>query len=353
MNRQSNRARARACFQRPVPFNVVAVALCFAAAGCSEDADDDEGFIAGDSGSIEVLAEGFDVPTTVALRGGTAWVPQGQFNALLSMGMTAPTLPFEVSSVSVDGGLGSATIELPGDDFYPEGITAAPNGDLYVGSVFTGEIVKVPAGSTSAAVFAPVGVLERGALGLLVDEERELLWVCDSNLGANRPGGALVGLSLSQAEEQVRHELPAATFCNDILLERDGDILFTETFTGRVYRVASDDALTDDSAQVYIADATIEPPMPGAFGANGLALVGGRLFVAVTSKGTLVRFDLSAADPASTASVVELSEGSESDVPLSGPDGIIRLSDSELLVVENGFALPNEERLIKITFDPE
>lgn len=353
MNRRYNRARARARFQRPEPFSVLTVALCFAALGCSDD-DEEPAFIAGDSGSVEVLAEGFDVPTTVALRGSTAWVPEGQFNALLSMGAMAPTLPFEVSSVSVDGGRGSASITLPGDDFYPEGITAAPNGDLYVGSVFTGEIVKVPAGSTTAASFTPVGVLERGAVGLLVDDERDLLWVCDTNLGANRPGGALVGLSLDDgSEEQVRHELPAGSFCNDILIERDGDILFTETFVGRVYRIASANALTADSAQVYIEDDTIEPPMPGAFGANGLALVGGRLFVAVTSKGTLVRFDLGASEPASTASVVELREGSASDVLLSGPDGITRLSDSELLVAANGFFDPSEPSLIKITFDPE
>jgi sugar lactone lactonase YvrE len=352
MTRSFHRTRAR--YLRHATYASIIAALCLGAAGCSDDADD-EAFVAGDSGSIEVLGEGLDVPTTVALRGETAWVPEGQFNALLSMGMMAPTLPFEVSSVDVDGGLGAAKIELPGDDFYPEGITAAANGDLFVGSVFTGEIVRVPAGSTTAAVFTPVGVLERGAVGLLVDGARDLLWVCDTNLGdSTKAGGALVGLSLSDgSEELVRHELPAGSFCNDILIERDGDILFTETFTGLVYRIASANALTDDSAQVYIEDETIAPPMPGTFGANGLALVGGRLFVAVTSKGTLVRFDLGAADPASTASVVDLREGSDSDVLLSGPDGILRLSDSELLVVANGFFDPSQPSLIKVTFDPE
>jgi hypothetical protein len=333
-----------------------ALLSCLAAVGCSDDDDDEGDVIAGDTGTITVLAEGLDVPTTVAVRAGNAWVPEGQFGALLSMGMTAPTLPFKVRSISLSGGgINATSITLPGDTFYPEGITAGPNGDLYVGSVFTGEIVKVPNASTTPAVFAAAGgVMQRGALGLLVDEDRELLWACDSNLGdATKTGGALVGIELADGTEAVRHELPANSFCNDILLEADGDLLFTETFTGLVYRIPAARALTPDSAQEWLRDETIAPPMPGAFGANGLALVGGRLFISVTSKGTLVRVDPDAADPASTATVVSLSEGSASDVVLSGPDGILRLSNSELLVVENGFAGDGKERLIKVTFDPE
>jgi hypothetical protein len=329
---------------------------CLAAVGCSDD-DDDDDVIAGDSGTLSVLAEGLDVPTTVAIRAGNAWVPEGQFNSLLSamMAMPPPTLPFRVRSISLEGdGINATSIALPGDTFYPEGIAAAANGDLYVGSVYTGEIVKIPNASTTPAVFAPVGVLQRGATGLRVDEERGLLWACDSHLGdATKPGGALVGLALADGEEQVRHELPAATFCNDILIESDGDILFTETFVGRVYRIAAGNALTPNSAQVWLADETIEPPMPGAFGANGLALVGGRLFISVTSKGTLVRVDPGAANVASTATVVNLTEGTMSNALLSGPDGILRLSNTELLVVENGFAMPGNERLVKVSFDPE
>jgi sugar lactone lactonase YvrE len=356
MNACVRRARSRASFTRVHTLACVAALLsCLASVGCSDD-DDDAEVIAGDTGTISVLAEGLDVPTTVAVRAGNAWVPEGQFNALLSPMMSIPpALPFDVRSISLEGdGINSTSIRLPGDDFYPEGITAAPNGDLYVGSVFTGEIVKIPNASTTPVVFAPVGVMQRGATGLLVDEDRELLWACDTNLGdATKPGSALVGLSLDDGTVEVRHELPAVSFCNDILLEPDGDILFTETFAGRVYRIAAADALTPDSADVWLADATIEPPMPGTFGANGLALVGGRLFIAVTSKGTLVRVDPTAADPASTATVVNLTEGTTTNAPLSGPDGILRLSDDELLVVENGFAAPGNERLVKVTFDPE
>jgi len=268
---------------------------------------------------------------------------------------TTPPDPFRVRSIPVTGGGPSATsIDLPGDAFYPEGITAAPNGDLYVGSVSTGKIERVPAGSTTAAEFLAAGVLERGAVGMTVDTARGLLWVCDSTLPTtDGPGGALVGLALADATEKVRHELPDGSFCNDVIVEADGDLLVTETFVGQVFRIASGSALTADSAELWLTDPFIAPP-PMGFGANGLAMVGGRLFIANTSGAKLVRLDPNAADPKSTLSVVTLREAggpATAAVTLSGPDGITRLSDTELLVVENGFGGPGLTRLVLVTFD--
>jgi sugar lactone lactonase YvrE len=255
-------------------------------------------------------------------------------------------------------GVQDTSIDLPGPDYYPEGIAAnLATGDLYIGSVLNGTIVKVPNASHIAEPFLPgvPEVLERGAFGLRIDNARRMLWVCDSNLGATpaRPGGTLVGISTYEKTVLVRHELPEGSICNDILVDPSGAIFFTETAFGRIYRVAPELALVDGSAQLWLDDPALAPPLPTQFGANGIALAGGRLFIANTSAGTLLRVDPSAEDPASTVSVVTLTEAGVSPVVLSGPDGVFELSDTKLLVVENGLGDPGLRRLIEIQLDPE
>jgi hypothetical protein len=95
----------------------------------------------------------------------------------------------------------------------------------------------------------------------------------------------------------------------------------------------------------------IAPPAAGQLGANGLAIAGGILFVSNTFAGTLVRFDLGAADVAGSEQIVNLSEGNVASAILSGPDGVQALSDTSLLVVENGFAGAGNNRLSLITLD--
>jgi len=67
----------------------------------------------------------------------------------------------------------------------------------------------------------------------------------------------------------------------------------------------------------------------------------------------LVRFDLNAADVAATATNVVISEGGVANVVLSGPDGLLPLSDTELLVVENGFAGAGLNRVVRVTLDAQ
>ena len=316
--------------------------------------------IAGDTGSIRVLASGMDTPTTVAVRNGIAWVPEGQFTHFPTLGGDGTPGPFQVRSVYLNGdGLRDVSIQLLAPDYYPEGIAAnLATGDLYIGSILNGTILRVPNASTEVEEFLPAvpEVLQRGAFGLRVDNGRRVLWVCDSNLGATpaRPGGTLVGINYSDASLAVRHELPEGSICNDILVDPEGNVFFTETAFGRVYRIPAELALVDNSAELWLEHPALEPPMPMQFGANGIALAGSRLFIANTSAGTLVRVDPSAADPASSVSVVALSEAGVPDpVTLSGPDGVFELSDTQLLVVENGFGGSGLRRLIEIQLDPE
>jgi sugar lactone lactonase YvrE len=347
--------RARVCrggATLAVSFSCLGLAL-----GCSEA--EPEPVIAGDTGSIRVLANDMDTPTTVAVRNGIAWIAEGQFTHLPTRGGDDLPGPFQVRSVALNSKIQKdIRIDLPGPDYYPEGIAAnLATGDLYIGSVLSGAIVKVPNASTKAEVepFVPPvpELLERGAFGLRVDNARRILWVCDSNLGATpaRPGGTLVGINTGDGSVAVRHELPPDSICNDILVDPSGAIFFTETHFGGIYRIAPDLALVENSAELWLEHEALAPPTPEQFGANGIALAGGRLFIANTSAGTLVRVDPNDPFPEFSVSLVTLSENDESPVLLSGPDGVLALSGTRLLVVENGFGGAGLRRLIEIRLD--
>jgi hypothetical protein len=306
--------------------------------------------VPGATGTITVLQNGgFLNPTTVAVRDGVAFVPEGQLSKLPAVGNV-----FRVFTVALDGsGIIANNIRLPDADFYPEGISLNPvTNDQFLGSIFQGTIVRIPNGSTQPRLFsgrAP-GVLQRGAVGTRVDNARNLLWVCDTNLGANIAGGTVVGLDLTSAQVVVTHELPANSFCNDIILDEDGSLFVAESLVGELFRIDTAQALTPNSAVSFLVSPELAPPAAGQFGANGLALVDGILFVSNTFQGTLVRVD--PANPADVA-IVTLTEGGNASALLSGPDGVLPISDTEVLVVENGFIGVNPNRLIKVTFDPE
>jgi sugar lactone lactonase YvrE len=342
---KGSRAFARATMAIPL------LACAGLSVACSGDAADDD-VIAGDSGEVRALMQGLDVPTTVAVRDGIAWVPEGQLDHYVG-GNTEPPAPFRVVSLSLeDRRARSETISLPGADAFPEGIAAAADGTLFIGSIATGKIWRVAEGSTEAEEFVADGVLARGALGMKVDERRDILWVCDSN-PAGPAGGSIVGINLSDAEVAVRHDMSGNALCNDIVVDPAGNLWATDSFGGSIYRVPAAVASSNAAASLWLTHPLLQVA-PGGFGANGIALAGHRLFVSVTGPGTLVRIDPSSDEPEDTIETVTLIErGASGSVTLSGPDGVYALSSTELLVVENGFADPSVPRLIEVTLDPE
>ena len=340
----------------------------------------------GPSGTVTVLdddAEGLQNPTTAAVRGSDLWVVNGQLAPLFNPAAVL-NLPFNIVSIPLAGGdIGATDIVLPGDDFFPEGIAAAADGTLYVGSVTQGVVLRIAATATEpdADPFVEAGVAERGVIGLTVDEARSTLWFCDSSPTA--PGGAIVGVDLETGVETVRHAMPdpivpggadagappdasdagtdagdagsgdagtvaapaaPATFCNDLIVA-GGDIFATDT-SGRIFRVPSDDVDVDDSAEVWLENPSALPA--GGFGPNGIDLVGDTLIIA--SNGALLAVDPDSNNPAAALRTVTLSEGGAPGT-LCGPDGLQTVpgSDDEIIVVENGFCTPARERVVKVT----
>ena len=307
--------------------------------------------VPGNTGVIAVLADGFRNPTTVAVKNGVALVAEGQLARLGFLGGLFQAFPVSLQGAGVIADR-ALRVQLPGNDFFPEGIAVDPQtNDIFVGSIFNGIIEKFPNGQQRQQFAGRVGTgtLTRGALGLRVDNARNLLWACDSSLAV--AGGTVTGIDLTSRQVVVTHELPAGSLCNDIVLDAASNLLVTETLVGQVFRIDAANALTANSAQLFLATPEIAPPAAGQLGANGLAIAGGILFVSNTFAGTLVRFDLNAADVAGSVQVVNLTEGNVASAILSGPDGVLSISDTQLLVVENGFAGAGNNRLSLITLD--
>jgi hypothetical protein len=323
-------------------------------------------------GTVTVLnadAAALNGPTTAAIRDTNLWVVNGQLSEL---GGT-PLLPFNVVSVPLAGGaVGATSIALPGATFFPEGIAAAADGTLYVGSVGLGSIVRIPAGSTTpdADEFVEVGVAERGVIGLTVDETRGLLWFCDSNPTGAAPGGDLVGVGLDTGLEEIRHALPdrgavadadagadagdagdaggagAPTFCNDVIVDGTGNVFATDS-SGRVFRVPAANATVANSATVWLDDPAIT--VVGSFGANGIDIVGDHMIIA--SNGRLVAVDAASNTPASTLRILNLTEAGAA-VTLCGPDGLQAVPNTnDIVVVENGSCTAGRERVVRVTLD--
>ncbi|HVZ34904.1 MAG TPA: hypothetical protein VG963_20900, partial [Polyangiaceae bacterium] len=144
-------------------------------------------------------------PTTAALRGNTLFVVNGQLDQFPS---GQPVLPFDVVSLPVSGGSLGDSIALPGNAFFPDGIAAAPDGSLFIGSLNEQTILRVADGSTTpdSTPFVSKGIARNGVMGLTVESgDRHLLWFCDSN--PTQRGAALVGVNLDSGTQAVRHEL--------------------------------------------------------------------------------------------------------------------------------------------------
>jgi hypothetical protein len=325
-------------------------------------------------GTITVLnddAEALQGPTTAAIRETDLWIVNGQ---LAELGGN-PSLPFNVVSVPLAGGpVDSFRVNLQGDDFFPEGIAASSDGTLYIGSVTLGTILRVTPNSVlpDRDAFVAPGIALRGVIGITVDEDRDMVWFCDSNPTGAAPGGDIVGVDIDTGLERIRHAMPdplvdgvepdadagaaadagdagapagASTFCNDLIVAPDGDIFATDS-SGRVFRVDESAAEEENSARVWLESPAIT--VPNGFGANGIDVVGDHLII--SSNDTLVAVDPESDDPASTVQVLSLSEDG-AQATLCGPDGLqtVPNSTNRLVVIENGFCDAQRERVIMVT----
>lgn len=232
-------------------------------------------------------------------------------------------------------------IELPGDTFYPEGITSTIDGTLYVGSIATGQIVRVTPCETEVETFVDAGTTTRNVVGMLVDDAAGLLWVCDSDATFTTPP-VLQAYDLATADLVAAHDFGVVGFCNDIALGVDGSLYATDSAGARVVRVAAADRLLDTPVETWSTDPEYAVA-PGEFGVNGIALADdATLYVVNYAQGELYRVPIAAGGQAGAVTLLDVGAG------LATPDGVKARTAEQLLVVEGAAAAVS---LIDITGD--
>jgi sugar lactone lactonase YvrE len=216
----------------------------------------------------------------------------------------------------------SDEIALPGDAFYPEGISVAADGSLYVGSLGGQGIVRVDAKTMAVSPFAKDAV-SRNIVGLQVDDERGLLWACNVDMGFKETA-RLESYALSSGERTASFDFPAGGFCNDIALDKNGDVYATDSTLGAVRRLSSGGSELEE----WIADPAFVPE-PGAFGPNGIAIDGSQVFMARFDTAQLFRIPVAADGSASPFERIAF------DKAPTAPDGLNVLAPGRLAIIDN------------------
>lgn len=281
----------------------LAAMLTLSFAGCTGDRG--ETGIRGDRGTDGV--NGIGVPG-----------PDGETGADGEDGMQGPPGPS-------GSGSGAAEIPLFGETFYPEGVASAPDGTLYVGSLGTGEVVRVPPGSSKPEAFIGPGADSYGAVGVFVDDPADTLWLCAIDLNNFTLPAALKSYNLATGQETGSYTIPGGGFCNDIAVDGGGNVYVTDSFLGVVLRLPAGGA----DLAVWASDPLFAVPA-GEFGMNGIVWDGMDLWACNSFSGDLYHLAINGDGSSGAVTNITL------DDPLLGPDGMKSLAPGVLVVVDNG-----------------
>jgi len=179
-------------------------------------------------------------------------------------------------------------IELPAGSPFPESVTSAADGTLYVSSLSNGGIVRIAPDGTKPEIFiAPGAFGSAGTFGVNADSKTQTLWVCSNKSDrfgpklADLPEGAfLLAFDLAGGQGKARYALPAAgALCNDIAVGGDGSVYVTNTRGTQIFRLRPG----GDALESWVDDPALQGGLDGiAFGADGNLYVntfqGGALF---------------------------------------------------------------------------
>lgn len=133
-------------------------------------------------------------------------------------------------------------ITLPGERFFPEGITVTADGTFFAGSMEEGSIVRALPGAAQAELFIPPGANGLvSVLGLYADEARGLLWACSSDAGNGKLAGtAPVGIKafdLASGTPRGSYDFPGGGFANDLTIDPAGNLYVTDSWAPRILRL--------------------------------------------------------------------------------------------------------------------
>lgn len=221
-------------------------------------------------------------------------------------------------------------IIIPGDRFFPEGITVTSDGTFFVGSMEEGCIMRAAPGATQFMPFIPAG--SNGlvsVLGLYVDETRRLLWACSADAGNGRlTGRAAVGIkafNLFTGEPRASYDFPKGGFPNDLTIDAQGNVYVTDSWTPRILRLAAGSTALEE----WINDPQLGTEI---WSLNGIDFDRDREVIYTVNQraGKLFRIGVTPDGQAGQVTLVETSR------PLRRPDGLKLIAPDTLATAEGG-----------------
>lgn len=234
-----------------------------------------------------------------------------------------------------------APIELPSGFQYPNGITRASDGTLYVGSVTSGQILQIRADGEIETFFSGSDEVF-AATSLRLDEQRGLLWGASPDfLGTREPTGELVrrphrifAIDMRSGKVVRVILMPDSGFGNDIAIAPDGGVYVTDSSHPRIHYLAPG----ANQFQTWVENERFRSE---EIGLAGIARSpDGTVIVGMYSAGELLKVTPQP-QGASTVEVISLER------KLENPDGMQFAPDGSLLVAEGAVASGNG-RLVRI-----
>jgi sugar lactone lactonase YvrE len=236
---------------------------------------------------------------------------------------------------------GPVSIAIPGERAFPESISSARDGNLFVGRLGEGGIVRADPRTGSAAIFvAPGAAGSRSITGVFSDEASGTLWACSNDLsalgGPSSSGdsrSALKGFDLKTGAAKRSVPLPEPhPFCNDIAVDASGTVYVTDSANPTVLRLGPGAS----EFEVFATNPQFAPPQPNSAGLDGIAFGGdGALYVTTYAAGGFFRV---AVDKGRAGGVVKLQGPA-----LGLPDGLRALGRNSFLLIEGAGTLDRVE----------
>ncbi len=222
-------------------------------------------------------------------------------------------------------------LALPGDTFYPESLSAADDGTLYVGSLGTGQVVAFRDGATAPETIIGPGSGVTAVAGVLVRGDE--LWLCSVDTTFQR--ATEVRRFALDGTPRGAFPLDRSRFCNDLAFDAAGALYVADSFSGTILRLPPGGA----ALEPWLVEPSLAP-QPGAFGLDGIVVAGGALYVNRFDTGGLYRVAIRPDGSAGAVTPIAVSPA------LVSPDGMRALDDRTLLLVEG-----NRNTLVQLALD--